>query len=85
MPPTTECPHHAALLRLNPHHPVLTDPQALHRLQYTPPVGLTQTVRMGTSASAGCTCGNAIRDDTQDIFRELDVMSGESETQPAQN
>lgn len=81
MPLNTDCPHHAVLLQLNPQHPVITDPHALQRLQYTPPIGLTQAVRMGTSASGGCTCDKKNRDDMKDISRELDIMARGSTTQ----
>lgn len=77
----TNCPHHAVLLQLNPHHPVLSDPCDFRRLQYTPPIGLTQAVRIGTSTSSGCTCGKIKRDDMNDISRELDDIVGKSDTQ----
>ncbi|OAL46782.1 hypothetical protein IQ07DRAFT_140953 [Pyrenochaeta sp. DS3sAY3a] len=81
MPLNTDCPHHAVLLQLNPQHPVITDPSALQRLQYTPPIGLTQAFRMGTSASSGCTCDKINREDMKDISRELDIMARGSTTQ----
>lgn len=80
-PLNIKCPHHAVLLQLDLHHPVITDPHALQRLQYTPPTALTQAVRMGTSASGGCTCGIINRDDITDIVRELENMACGSDPQ----
>lgn len=81
-PPNVDCPYHAAVLRLNNTRPMPEGTQHSRRLEYTPPSSLSHNVRLGTSASCGCTCGHITRDDIRDFVRELDAIVQQSTGQP---
>lgn len=76
LPPIT-CPYHVHVLQPQS---VLNVPSGVHptqRLEYTPisglPVGLSQNCRVGTSASAGCTCIHNPRVDVRGFTGDVDA------------
>jgi hypothetical protein len=81
-PSATSCPHHSILLQIRQRQPVPPGVHPLQRLDYTPlcdlPVSLSGNCRVGTSTSAGCTCGHTAGPHIDDMARELDTIVQES-------
>jgi hypothetical protein len=82
-PSITACPYHTAVLELRPQqhgsHSTAVSRQLLQsvsrqRLQYVPPVGLTQDWCIGTSASCGCTCASARGAESDDLACEIEII-----------
>jgi hypothetical protein len=69
------CPYHSVLLqsRRQSTPQSANTPQTL-RLQDMQPVGLTQRFRVGTAASAGCTCALARGSPVDNMAREINAI-----------
>lgn len=73
-----DCPFHGLVM-------LDTQSQRSHGMMATdsmvsnmPPTALTQSIRLGTALSCGCTCGKVKRDDLQDFTIDIDASSRSS-------
>jgi hypothetical protein len=71
-PLNTNCPFHAAIMRIDLHLPSSEPYFTQEALARMPPVGLTHCCRVGTSLSCGCTCGQSSRIDIQNFVKDVE-------------
>jgi hypothetical protein len=66
------CPFHASIMRMEQPASWPTSYLTREMLANMPPAGLTQSFRVGTSSSCGCTCGQGGRQDLQKFDQDVE-------------
>jgi hypothetical protein len=81
-PLNTTCPVHAVVLCLQQPQASPESERAHNLLAWMPPVSLTDEIRMGTSLSCGCTCGQGTRNDIRAFVHDVDDTLSSSISTP---
>ncbi|KAF2825935.1 hypothetical protein CC86DRAFT_407177 [Ophiobolus disseminans] len=82
--PNIFCQYHKAILRTLDQQRTYGETSSIsvvaqQLLRNLPPAALTQNIRVGTSTSCGCTCGQHVRDDLREFLSDLDRAAGNAE------